>query len=314
MKVDWVDFWDSFLEKNKLNSKLNEIELVSHSSFIDVCHEIYDKYNYDELNEKRKALIEEVEKFPGVHLNTSRVKEIDSVLKKIITKRYAWMMDPNSRYSKLNSDNFDKVLTDLIGIRFILSYSGDWKDVHNAITERFPYLDGVEYEDDLLIPARQDMDFLAELPHAYYADGDDTHIYEGERIIAKLRESGYRSVHYVVCFKGVYAEIQVRTIYDEAWSDCNHNYVYKHEENASYPALLELSNILCLYTNTCSELGELMRTVYNDKGIVERDKYFYTTEEMVLQIDKLVDRYSEAQNLIMQFKKDLYVEGDRENE
>ena len=57
-----------------------------------------------------------------------------------------------------------------------------------------------------------------------------------------------------------------------------------------------------------------MRTVYNDKGIVERDKYFYTTEEMVLQIDKLVDRYSEAQNLIMQFKKDLYVEGDRENE
>lgn len=48
---------------------------------------------------------------------------------------------------------------------------------------------------------------------------------------------GYRSIHYTVSYQGVYIEIQVRTIYDEAWSDCDHNYVYKQDENKSHTAL-----------------------------------------------------------------------------
>ena len=33
---------------------------------------------------------------------------------------------------------------------------------------------------------------------------------------------------------------QVRTIYDEAWSDCDHNYVYKQDENKSHTALEQM--------------------------------------------------------------------------
>ena len=223
-------------------------------------------------------------------------------------------MDPNNRYSKITSENYQTIITDLIGIRFILSYSGDWKALHKQIVSRFPYMNDDDYLNDRLIPIRKGKEFIAEIPKVYYAYGDDLGIYEGEKVKTSIKPSGYRSVHYVICFKDVYVEIQLRTIYDEAWSDCNHNYVYKHEENDSHAALLELSNILCLYTNTCSELGELMRSIYTEKSIIEKDKKFITSNDIFLRIDHLFDRYSEAQNLITQFKKSLCVKGEEVDE
>ena len=313
MQLEWTDFWNSFLDTYKLNGMVKEIDSFSSCPIEELCHKIYNDYNYDRLNSIRKELIEEVESFPGVHLNTSRVKEIESLLKKVITKKYEWMMDPNNRYSKLTPGNYDKIITDLIGIRFILSYSGDWKSLHKQIVNRFPYM-GDDYSEDELIPIIEDKEFIAEIPKVYYSYGDDLSIYEGERVKTSIKPSGYRSVHYVVCYKGVYVEIQVRTIYDEAWSDCNHNYVYKHEENASHAALSELSDILCQYTNTCSDLVELMRSIYNDKSIIEKDKKFITTDETFLRIGRLFDRYSEAQNLITQFKENLCVKGEEDDE
>ena len=314
MQLEWPDFWSSFLETHKLNGKVREIDSISTCSTEELCRKIYDNYNYDKLNDIRKELIEVVEFFPGVHLNTSRVKEIESLLKKVITKKYDWMMDTNNRYSKLSPENYDKIITDLIGIRFILSYSGDWKTLHKHIVSRFPYLNDDEYLDDELIPVREDEEFIAEIPKVYYAYKDDLSIFDGEKVKTIIKESGYRSIHYVICFKGVYVEIQVRTIYDEAWSDCNHNYVYKHEENDSYAALSDLSMILCQYTNTCSELGELMRSIYNDKSIIEKDKKYIATNDIFLRIGHLFDRYSEAQNLITQFKENLCVKGEEGDE
>ncbi|SEG14049.1 ppGpp synthetase catalytic domain-containing protein (RelA/SpoT-type nucleotidyltranferase) [Eubacterium ruminantium] len=314
MGLEWSDFWNSFLDNYKLNGKVREIDSFSKSPIEDICHKIYDDYDYDKLTIIRRELIREVENFPGVHLNTSRVKGIESLLEKVITKKYKWMMNPDNRYSNISSDNYDKIITDLIGIRFILSYSGDWKALHDQIVRRFPYMNDEEYLDDRLIPLRKDKEFIAEIPMVYYAYGDDLSIFEGEKVKKSIKPSGYRSIHYVICFKGVYVEIQVRTIYDEAWSDCNHNYVYKHEDNASYSVLLELSDILSQYTNTCSELGELMRSIYNDNSIVEKDKKFIATNDTFLRISHLFDRYSKAQNLITQFKENLCVKGDESDE
>jgi len=314
MQLEWTNFWSSFLDENKLNGKVREIDSVASCSTEELCHKIYDDYNYDRLNCIRKELIYEVENFPGVHLNTSRVKEIKSLLKKVITKKYKWMMDPDNRYSKLSPDNYDKTITDLIGIRFILSYSGDWKLLHEKIIQRFPYMNDDDYLNDELIPIKEDKDFIAEMPQVHYAHGDDLSIYDGEKVKTILSPSGYRSVHYVVCFRGVYVEIQVRTIFDEAWSNCSHNYVYKHEENVSYAALLELSDILCQYTNTCSELGELMRLIYNDKSVIEKDKKFITTGDIISRVDHLFDRYSKAHSLITHFKENLSMKGGEGNE
>ena len=312
--MDWTDFWKQFLDKNKLNNIVKEIDSVSSSPIEDVCHKIYDKYDKKILERIRLDFIQEIEKFSDVHLSASRVKEIESVLRKVIIKRYERMMDQNNRYSFLSADNYDRIITDLIGIRFILSYRGNWKNLHSIIVNRFPYLENEDYSDDRLIPIREDMDFIAELPHAYYSYGDDISIYSEERVKPLMRTSGYRSIHYVICYSGTYIEVQVRTIYDEAWSDCDHNFVYKHEENISHAALLELSKILCQYTNTCNEVAELMKIIFDNSDVVEKNNKYYASEEIINRLDIIFDKYNSTQNQFLQFKNNVCLKGEKNNE
>ena len=108
--MDWTDFWKQFLDKNKLNNIVKEIDSVSSSPIEDVCHKIYDKYDKKILERIRLDFIQEIEKFSDVHLSASRVKEIESVLRKVIIKRYERMMDQNNRYSFLSADNYDRIV------------------------------------------------------------------------------------------------------------------------------------------------------------------------------------------------------------
>ena len=316
MQPEWSGFWGDFLNRYKLKNIVSDIDLVSNRKIEEICHKIYNNYDVFSLkwDKTRIKLIQEIENLPGVHLQTSRVKDIESLLRKIIIKRYEWMMNPDNKYSKLSEDNYDKIITDIVGIRLIISYRGAWKDLHRAIVNRFPYKENEQYSEDGLIPVEESKDFIAEMPHAYYAYGDDISIFKSEYVKPILRESGYRSVHYIVCFSGIYVELQTRTIYDEAWSDCDHNFVYKHEDNISYSALKSLSDVLCRYTNTCNELGDLMRTIYYDDTIIEKNKkYLVSKEDTITQIDKLIDRYSKAQELLVQFKANISLKGENDD-
>lgn len=320
MQKNWSEFWNELLEMNKLRNTIEELNIVSPDNNIeDICHSIYNQYDEysKELEIIRDKLVKEVERFPGVHLQTSRVKTIDSLLLKIIKKKHQRMMDQTDRYSSLSDQNYKTILTDLSGIRLILSYRGSWKTLHSAILDRFPLKDEAEYSNDRLIPLSENGNFIAEKPHAYYAEGDDISIYDGEFVHPILRESGYRCVHYILCFFGHYVEIQTRTIYDEAWCDCDHSFVYKKESHRCHSALKILSAILCTYTNTSNNLGDLMKEIYDRCLITEKnDLYISSSEETIKQIDKLITNFSSAQNELMQFRKRLTAkkEGDVNDE
>ena len=150
-----------------------------------------------------------------------------------------------------------------------------------------------------------DKPILAEIPIAYYAYQDDISMYEAVGINTKLHENGYRSVHYIISYKNTYVEIQTRTIYDEAWSDCNHRYVYKHEEHMSYSALRELSNILCMLTNVSSDLGEEMRNIFESCLIREVNGKYQTTSEVKLQVNHIFDRMNVIEHRLEEFKQEL---------
>ena len=115
-------------------------------------------------------------------------------------------------------------------------------------------------EYDLIPMDKLDKNALVQIPTIYYAQGDNIEPYRKYHIVPKLHNMGYRSIHYTVCFESVYIEIQVRTIYDEAWSDCDHNYVYKQDENKSHSALEQVSQILCQMTNISNDLGAVSYT------------------------------------------------------
>lgn len=192
---------------------MNEIDmdLKGRHCIENICHDIYNDYIIYQIKlEKIKyELLSQVEKIPGIHLQTSRVKEINSLLCKVIEKRYSHMLDNSNLYSDIRGDNYRSILTDLIGIRLIISYRGKWLNLHNSIINIFPYYDDKDkYNKKNFIPHPIDgSSILAEIPKVYYAYGDDVSIYEGLNLDLQLKENGYRSVHYVVSFKGVYVEI-----------------------------------------------------------------------------------------------------------
>lgn len=213
------------------------------------------------------------------------------------------MLDDNNPYHNINEQNYNDIITDLIGIRLIISYRGRWIDLHKCIIEEFPYVEDIgEYNNNSFIPHPKDgKSILAEIPKVYYAYGDDLSIYENAVVEKKLKENGYRSVHYVVSFKGIYIEIQTRTIYDEAWSDCDHNYVYKQESHVSFSALSELSKVLSLLTNASNDLGEKMQYIFENEILQEKEGKYFLKSANSLKIREISDRMKTACNLLDEF-------------
>jgi len=317
MLESWDDFWTSFLQKKRLEQYIESMNSVEVPDTVkNICYEIYSDYDSfcNDLDKIRINLIQDVEKLPGVHLITSRVKSIESLLEKVIKKRYDGLFDKSNLYSRITGKDYKNVLTDLIGIRLILSYRGDWKTLHGAILEKFPLKNNNEYREHFFIPHEENKIFIAEKPCAYYAYDDDLSIYEGEFINTKLKESGYRSVHYIVSYHGVYVELQARTIYDEAWSDCDHSYVYKQDSNPSYDALHRLSKILCEYTNSSNDLGELMRLIYKNYPILDMEDgiHYKTQRKTIAKIDHIIGRFKNTLDTFIDFRQNLCEEEEGE--
>lgn len=310
LKQEWEIYWDKLLNTNKLHDTIKQLDLIDGNTpkTKNLCHEIWGKYDsmYKKLNSVREDLIRTVETFPKVHLHTSRVKSLDSILCKIITKRHERIMNPRDLYSHIDSENFQNILTDLIGIRIIVSYSGDWKDLHKHIMKEFPLKPANEYETGKFISHQAGEKFIAEKPKAYYSYGDNTSLFADENLDLILKENGYRGIHYILSFEETYIELQVRTIYDEAWSDCDHRYVYKQEHNVSHSALSKLSFILSSYTNASNDLGEELKKIYEDEPIVYRGNNEYNaTPDTIHRISVLYDRFSKINESFLEFKNNL---------
>ncbi len=144
--MGWNEYWSDLLTNKKLKNtieEINEIDLEKYGELKveNICHNIYDEYGEykKHLESVRQELLKVIEKFPGVHLQTSRVKELDSLLCKVVLKKYAHMFDEKNPYSYISDENYKDILTDLIGVRLIISYRGRWIDLHNKIIQEFPY-------------------------------------------------------------------------------------------------------------------------------------------------------------------------------
>lgn len=315
----WDTIWREFIQSNHIEEKarqLAEIESYLGRSGPDtkkICEAIY--YGYDELlnklQEVDKGIKDEIKGISNVCIRTSRIKTRESVLKKIITKRFLQIGDDNSLYTKIGSLSLENVMTDLVGIRIIVNDIRQWELFHFGLLKTFPFdresISGAEHH---LLPHTGNS-FMAEIPKAYYAPGDDISYYDDLDLECILRENGYRSIHYTVNYKGYYVEIQVRTIYDEAWSNCDHDYVYKHEDNVSYDALSAMSKILGDITRTCEDYSKLMGDVFKGKSIVSDGDGYKTSQEVKDEISSLENRIKEVNNKLNHFIEKISV---RENE
>ncbi|MCM1272094.1 MAG: hypothetical protein NC225_03185 [Clostridium sp.] len=311
--MEWEELWKKLLNKG-IGKKINEMDVMDKAngnavSMEDICHNIFADYNQikPELKATKKEILDMMENLPGVHLHTSRVKSVESLIEKIITKRYQRMFDKESGYADISAETYKNVVTDLVGLRIIINYRGHWLEMHKQILEKFPYDKTQKYQKGVLIPVEKGLNIQAEIPKVYYAVGDNVDAYIKEGLITKQHTMNYRSIHYTVTYNGFYVEIQMRTIYDEAWSDCDHNYVYKKDDNKSHEALKNLSSILSKLTNLSNDIGEKMKDIYDEQLIEKHSEGWRCSEELIHELDEMSKRMINISDDINTFKSKIAV-------
>jgi len=206
---------------------------------------------------------------PTIHSIRYRVKDVESLLIKIIDKSAKVPIEPQNnpeieKYRNLTKENYYKIITDLVGVRVLIRYRYQWQTVHELIWKLY-HRDNHEYIRNWEADYARDpgLKFIAEQPKAYIKLDSDRGIYEaiGKNIFHILpSDNHYASLHYLVNQGGIYIEIQVRTIFDEAWCECSHDFVYKAQVNSQETknTLERLSTILAQHTTASEEIVSLM--------------------------------------------------------
>lgn len=194
----------------------------------------------------------------GIHSYRYRTKEVGHLLEKVVRKRKE---DPQ-KFADLDHTNYYKYVTDLIGIRVFYLYREDWIHFHRYITGRLEN-NPEQYINDRLNDFDDNPDhyYIAERPKAYKRTGDSK-IYNGQEIDI-ITTGIYRSLHYTVKYKGYYVEIQGRTLFEEGWSEIDHDIVYKEVQDDEM--LCDYSKLLNRLSGLADEMSSYFRRMKHER-------------------------------------------------
>jgi ppGpp synthetase/RelA/SpoT-type nucleotidyltranferase len=195
-------------------------------------------------------------------------------------------------YDALSVRNYKSIITDLIGVRALHLFKEDWIQINDFITSKWG---------------------LREKPIANIRKGDsDSFINEFKEKGCEIKEHifGYRSVHYLVQSQPAkdmqVAEIQVRTIFEEGWSEIDHRTRYPYDMDN--PILSQYLFIFNRLAGSADEMGSFVRLLKykldeiakkSQESIEEKDN---AINELREQIKKLKIEKKEKENLEAQIE------------
>jgi len=264
-----MDSKEIFLQKNRISDKFLELEKYN-SSLWDVMREIYEDYELKINNGFFKRainnFIEELGTPTAMHSIRYRIKSPESLIVKIINKKCSDFTDMD--YANINKDNYGKVIMDLLGTRVLLRHRYQWEEIHDLIWHL--YFKGTEKyvkkrTQDYIGEAKES--FLAERPKVFYRYEESTKCYElkgRDTFDFEKNNPGYSSNHYIINYYGTYIEMQVRTLFEEAWSENDHDFVYKLHAGNKKLVLNRTSNLLSKVAEIADELSMFMHDYYDE--------------------------------------------------
>ena len=240
-------------------------------------HDYYLGIVKNKLEIAAQELFLDLKSIEGVHTIKYRIKDPEHVIDKIIRKK----IEKNRIITK---ENFLDEIDDFIGIRILHLVKTNWESIYKTIVEKFE---------------------SKETPIAYHRIGDDPQFIKRCKELGlelKEKDAGYRSIHYIAKipffstqFK---CEIQIRTIFEEAWSELDHMVRYPNNTDN------ELLNYYLLMFNRLAGCADEMGSfILNMKANLEKSQN--EKEEMLKEIGRLKGKSASQNKKIDELVKKL---------
>jgi len=247
---------------NKKDQLPNKVDFLKHYNISEkkfeqanikweILQEIYADYasNIKSLETTGTSLMEHLRYINGVHSLKMRIKDPKNLIEKIIRKR---IKDPKRKFTL---GNYQEQITYLIGIRALHLFKDEWKPIHDTIMNTWT---------------------LQEKPIAYVREGDSKELqksFSNNGLEVTLHEDGYRSLHYILKCQPtkqlVFVELQVRTLFEEGWSEIDHQIRYPYFKDDLLSRYLDLFNRLAGNADEMGSFIKILKDLITDRTKME---------------------------------------------
>lgn len=258
MEVDDKMSEESFLAGNNISAEEWSKSIIDWPTLQKIGADHQSKL--DQRIETAELFARMIQRCPKVHSVRWRVKDPEHLMEKIVRKTIEGSDSYNEIYLGINADNYHEIVTDLVGVRALHLFKDDCFGID-------------EYLRNLWTTKEQ--------PVYYVRNGDDetTGL---DRFEVKQHPAGYRSIHYVFESKPlkqkIYTEVQVRTIFEEGWSEIDHKVRYPNfsgDEQVSY--FLRIFNRLA---GSADEMGTFVKKLVTDIESTESQLAAFESENV----------------------------------
>ncbi|WP_283598464.1 RelA/SpoT domain-containing protein [Photobacterium phosphoreum] len=285
---------EMFLERNRISKDDWNKSSMDWDSLkkIGLDHE----QKIEQLKETAELFARIIQRCKQVHSVRWRVKDPEHLMEKIVRKTQKDEKTYNSNYDGINELNYSDIITDLVGIRALHLFKDDCFEINN-------YLNGMWDKKDKTI---------------YYVRNGDELVNNNlpDDFEVKIHPAGYRSIHYVFeskpLNKTIYTEVQVRTIFEEGWSEIDHKVRYPNFiDNEQVSSFLMIFNRLA---GSADEMGSFVKDLVNDISQKNKiiDEISQKNDSNAKEIDRLFNalekskgKNSESNALIDQLKQQV---------
>jgi putative GTP pyrophosphokinase len=257
---------EQFFEKYNINQEEYEKAEIDWEILSQIYQDYVDYRN--SLIPSAETIANILRQNSDIHSVKSRIKNSEHLIDKIIRKTIRKKKDEPD-YS-LTVDNYKDEITDLIGIRILHLYKDQAVNIDKYIRSLW----------ELLEPCT-----------IYYREGDfssSEEFEENSNFKFQVHPAGYRSWHYLISTKITMqehvAEIQVRTIFEEGWSEIDH--LLRYPNNLDNLLLKDQLLVLNRIAGSADEMANTIR-------------------ETKVNMEKLITKNNDSDKLISELKEQL---------
>lgn len=249
---------------------------------------------YANLESSAELFAKVIQKFNGVHSVRWRVKDSEHLAAKIVRKK----SEGNSKYTDISLQNYYEIVTDLVGIRALHLFKENCFEIDSALNAVWNPIEPTV---------------------AYIRDGDSEDMkkrFKDKGFEVKNHPAGYRSVHYIIesipLKRKIIAEIQVRTIFEEGWSEIDHQVRYPNfSDNELVSYFLEIFNRMAgsaddmggFVLGLVATLSELQKEIDITKE--EKNTIFQEMEQALSQLESVKEQDKASKESIAKLKAEI---------